>query len=202
MRLSILIPTLIKRKDMFNILLDNLIKQMGDFEIYLNPTHNVKIFKGAVVEILAYSDNKEHSTGYKRNHLLHISEGDYVVFVDDDDIVYDYYISEILKAIQSNPDCVGIKGLMTTNGHNEIGWELSKDFQNITTTRDGKPFYLRTTNHISPVRRDIALTIGFPDKSNAEDKAYSVGINPFLKTEVKIDLPMYHYKYISTNKEY
>jgi len=42
----------------------------------------------------------------------------------------------------------------------------------------------------------------FPDQSNAEDREYSSRLNPFLKTEVKIDKSIYHYDYKNYDKEY
>ena len=54
----------------------------------------------------------------------------------------------------------------------------------------------------SGMRIDLFLAAMFPDKSNAEDKAYSERLNPFLRTEVSIPQPIYHYKYSSQNKEY
>ena len=81
--------------------------------------------------------------------------------------------------------------------------EKRKDNPNKTVTKNNKPFYLRTTNHISPVRRSIAIECGFPDISNAEDKSYSDRILPFLKTERKIgNIPMYYYQFSTHNKEY
>ncbi len=185
MRLSILICSLESRNHLLQELLDTLNKQ-------ILPD----------VEILTNIDNRQKSTGKKRQELLNLSQGEYVVFIDDDDSVPDYYISKLLTALESNPDCVSICGTMTTNGAKEIGWRLSKDYENITITENGKPFYLRKTNHITAVKRNIATLVGFPDKSNAEDKYYSDGINQYLKTESIIKQPMYHYKYETTNKQY
>lgn len=152
---------------------------------------------------LIYDDNEKDTTGMKRNRLLEKASGKYIVFIDADDEVPPYYIEEILKGAEADCDCMGMLGYMTTDGANEIGWELSKDFPNDTIIRDGKKFYTRKTNHISPVRRELALQTMFPDKSNGEDKDYSDRLNPLLKTEYKITMPdMYHYKYSSFNKAY
>jgi len=63
-----------------------------------------------------------------------------------------------------------------------------------------KTVYHRHTNHITAVKRIIALAAGFPDKSNAEDKHYSDRLQ--LRTEFKIDRPMYTYRFTTKNKQY
>lgn len=185
MKLSILIPFVEQHRECFEELQMSLGRQ----------------YSGIDVELI-YDDSEYDSTGVKRNRLLSMAKGEYVVFIDADDEVPEYYISEILKGIESGCDCIGMKGYMTTNGKNRIDWELSKDYENDTITVNGRPFYIRKTNHISPVRRELALMTMFPDKSNAEDKDYSDRLNPLLKTEYKIDKTMYHYKYQTENKTY
>lgn len=187
--LSILICTLDDRLNEYMKLILELVEQIKN--------------KIGVVEVLVESDNGEISTGAKRNLLLQRARGKYVCWVDDDDEISPYYVEEILKGAEMDCDCMGILGYMTTNGADEIGWELSKDFENDTITRNGKRFYIRKTNHIAPVKRELALLTMFPDISNGEDKDYSDRLNPLLKTEYKITMPdMYHYKYITRQKEY
>ena len=186
MILSILIPFVYQHRDFYEELVKSLEQQ----------------YNGHDVEIIS-DDSETDSTGVKRNRLLQKASGKYVVFIDADDYVMPYYIDEILKGAESDADCIGMQGWMTTDGGNKIGWELSKDFQNDTVIRNGKKFYIRKTNHISPVKRDLALRVMFPDKSNAEDKDYSDRLNPLLKTEYKIgDKLMYHYRFTTKNKTY
>lgn len=187
MILSILIPSLESRAHLLNVLIENI---------------NNQIKEHYAVEVITLVDNKQITTGAKRQRLLEMSKGKYIVFIDDDDYIPEYYVEEMLKGCSSDCDCMAINGHMTTNNTNKIDWRISKDYQNITIKENGFDIYLRKTNHITAVKRDIALIVGFPNKSNAEDKAYSDGINPYLKTEYKIHLPMYHYKYSTLNKEY
>ena len=187
MVISILICSLESRKAQLELLLTELKQQRND-----NPE----------VEILTYVDNKQFSTGYKRGALLFSATGKYIVFIDDDDWVEPYYIEELLKAAESDADCFAINGWITTNGKNKMQWFLSKDNQNETKFKNGVPYYKRKTNHITAVKRELALKAGFPDKSNAEDKFYSDRVAPLCKTEYKIDKPMYNYRFSTLNKEY
>lgn len=152
------------------------------------------------VEIIINDAGPPMQTGTKRQRLLMASCGEYVVYIDDDDMVPTYYVEEMLKAIESGPCCVGIKGTMTTDGQHMTEWRLSKDYQNVDRVENGKTVYYRRTNHITAVKRDIAMRAGFPDKSNAEDKHYSDRL--VLHTEVKIDRPMYEYRFSTKNKTY
>ena len=152
------------------------------------------------IEIRFHDAGPHMSTGAKRQALLHGSFGDYVTFIDDDDMVPAYYCDEMLKAIDQEPDCVGINGTMTTDGHHETIWRLSKDYGNFDKVEGNRTVYYRHTNHITAVKRSIALAAGFPDKSNAEDKYYSDRL--ILHTEVKIEPPMYHYRFSTKNKTY
>lgn len=140
------------------------------------------------------------TTGRKRGDLLKKATGKYVVFIDDDDMVPEYYVSEMLTACASDCDCVAINGIMTTDGQHETKWLLSKDYQNHDAREGNKMVYYRHTNHITAVKREIALAAGFPDKSNAEDKHYSDRLQ--LSTEYKIEKPMYHYIFSTRNKSY
>lgn len=156
--------------------------------------------EGKPVEILTNVDNRQKTTGQKRQELLQQSQGRYVVFIDDDDTVPDYYVDEMLKACASDCDCIAINGIMTTNGAHETKWFISKDYQNKDVREGNKTVYYRRTNHITAVKREIALRAGFPDKSNAEDKHYSDRL--VLKTEFRIEKPMYVYRFSTVNKQY
>jgi glycosyltransferase involved in cell wall biosynthesis len=149
---------------------------------------------GREIEFI-YDDIMSYNIGTKRNKLLQRAKGDYIVFIDDDDEISPNYVSEILKAIESNPDSVGINGIITTNGHNQRKWFISKEYK---TWHEANGIYYRTPNHISPVRRELALQAGFPEWSFGEDAEYSRRLLPLLKTEVIISEPLYHYKFVNT----
>lgn len=151
-----------------------------------------KVVKDYKVEI-CWDTSMFYNIGVKRNRLLNLAKGEYIVFVDDDDKISENYISEILQACVSGADCIGINGVITTNGGDERKWFISKEYGLWFTGADGN--YYRTPNHISPVRRELALQAGFPEISFAEDYEYSMRLLPLLKTESLISIPLYHYDY-------
>jgi hypothetical protein len=205
MMLSILICSIDGREEMLSNLVCFLDKQGGGFKGLYSKQINgcsVGILTYPEHEIIFAIDNRVISTGTKRQLLLDAAKGHMISFIDEDDEVPDYYLEEGLNAAKSGMDCASMYGEMTTNGSQNIGWFLAKDNPNSTIKKGKDNFYLRTTNHLSFVKRELALLAGFKDISNGEDKAYSEALNPYLKTEYAISRPMYHYKFISTNKSY
>lgn len=177
LRLSVLIATMPNRRESYKRLLES----MG---------YMIKSYPN--VEIIT-DDSMDYNIGVKRNKLLQKAKGDYIVFCDDDDLVSFNYIDYIFRAIKDNPDCIAINGIITTNGQNERKWFISKEYGKWYTGPDGT--YYRTPNHISPVKRELALQAGFPEISFGEDAEYSRRLLPLLKTESIITEPIYHYDY-------
>lgn len=149
------------------------------------------------VEVLVEMDDGQMTTGAKRNILLKRAVGEYVVFIDDDDSVVPSYISNILAALQSGPDAVGFKGYISTDGQPYLEWSISKDHAYETVYQNGTTKYLRYNNHLSPVKREIALLIGYPDKYHQEDYDYAKRLHEsgLIKTENFIDKHLYYYNF-------
>jgi len=188
MKLSILICTILDRDTSFRKLLSVLTSQQTD-----------------EVEILSECDTGQMSTGAKRNLLLQRATGDYICFVDDDDMVSDDYVSLILKELESEPDCVGITVAKTKDGMPFR--RLVKSLECLKTQWIWNYNQLNNTqymipDHLTPVRREIALKVGFKDISKGEDTVYSIGILPYLHIEKVITKPIYFYDLQIVEKRY
>jgi len=185
--LSICVCTILERKDMY-ISLSNKI---------MNQIHKVsKKYNYDVANLYTHANN-HLDIGTKRNNLLNDVQGHYIVFIDDDDDISDDYVELIIDAIISNEnvDCIGIKGIITTDNIETKKWEISKDFG---SWYESNNVYYRTPNHISPIKTELArLSGGFPPLKQGEDYQYSMNVLPLLKTEIKIDKEIYHYQYNS-----
>lgn len=183
MILSILICTIPKRKYLLNQLLTDLNKQV----------------KACATEIEILTDNENGTVGAKRQRLLEKATSEYVVFIDDDDRVSSDYLRSILFALESSPDVVGFMGFITTNGRYKTNFKISKDCGYETTARG----YERFNNHLSPIKRSIALQIGYKDMSFQEDYDYAVRLvnSGLVKTERFISKHLYFYQYV-TKKSY
>ena len=93
-KLSVLVPTVPSRLNFFYPRLMTQLLNQG----VLYPQ----------VEIIGLFDNKKRTVGEKRQDLLNLAKGEYLVFIDDDDRITDDYISSIIETLDQNPntDCV------------------------------------------------------------------------------------------------
>lgn len=173
--LSILICSLESRLKYLNGLLQKIDLQIDE--------------SGENIEVICETDRGESSIGTKRNSLIAKASGEYVCFIDDDDDISDDYIKCIVGALKSKPDCVGIEGKLISLSGESI-FRHSIQFQGWYTGSDA---YYRTPNHLNPVKRNIAVMVGFPISNFGEDHWYSNGLRQALKTEEYIGHPIYFY---------
>ena len=180
MILSILIPTLPER----STLLANMVSYIGQHE---------------GVEIITDDRGRHITTGHKRNDLIQRAQGDYTVFVDDDDYVTPDYTASILEALNSRPDVVTFEGWYTENGRNRVDWVIKLGERYEARTENGKYMFFRFPNHLCPVKRSITAQVKFPPITQGEDYQWAVKLQPYLKTSVHIPKLIYHYAF-RTNK--
>lgn len=191
MKLSILIPTIKHREEMFKELFYELRGQINRC--------------GATGEVEVLFNNDAVATiGAKRNDLLSRSTGEYVCFIDDDDTVSKDYVKLILEAIEKKPDCVSLKGVLTVDGKNPEIFEHSikySEWETVDNPTNGIK-YLRCPNHLNCIKASIAKDYPFVESNFGEDKLWSVDIKESgrLKSEIYIDEVLYHYKYVSDKK--
>lgn len=193
MILSILIPTVPQRKHLFDALVNHIEKQINE-----NNFNND-------VEIVSHSaPNGTMTTGAKRNILVQMARGTYVWHIDDDDWISNTAIMDVINAIQTSPDALAINGTWTENGKRLTRWFISKDNPYCAAIIDGVEVFLRHPNHITPMKREIAVQVPYNDVSNMEDYYFSMKLKELqlIKTEVKIDNPIYEYRYITYDKLY
>jgi glycosyltransferase involved in cell wall biosynthesis len=190
--LSILIPTVNGREEKLEKLLHILEAQQTD-----DDPDDIND-----IEIIVDKDNKEVSIGEKRQRLLESAQGEYVVFIDDDDEVSHDYIRQILKNLGA--DAVGFLIDCFYDGKYTGRAKASKQYLNWADDVDGYR-YVRTIYHKTPHKRELALQTGFKDIRFGEDYDYCMRLQPLIKTENFIDKVLYFYRYTSSedhNKKY
>ena len=150
------------------------------------------------VEILILTDNKTRHLGDKRNVMVDMAQGRYVVHVDDDDRLNPTYITSLLAAAATDADVITFDVSVSLNGSTPKLCRYSLDYRADRNLADG---YERLPNHLMPVRRELALQAPFQPILKGEDSAYARDIRPLLTTEHHIDRVLYHYDYSDATTE-
>ena len=171
MKLSILICTINNRN--INLILEQLNPQLTD-----------------EVELLYLGDNKKRTTGEKRNNLITLAKGDYVVFIDDDDRITDDYVKSLLEATQGGLDCIVFDLAYFFNGKfiqkAKSGIEFDNDY-------DFTGIFLRRPNHIMCIKREIASEVKFLGINLGEDFDWAFKLKDKLRTQTRINKVLYFY---------
>ena len=183
--LSILIPTVYTRKKKFDELMWMLNAQRNALP---NPND---------VEILTLLDNGELMVGAKRNKLLNMAKGTWICYCDDDDRVFGDYIPKILKALETNPDSVGITIFWTDNLFENVRLLVrSLDFKWTHWLMKSDKLTAGRPAHLNPTRSSIAKSVRFNENVVAgEDSEWSAQVAPKLKTHTDVLEPLYHYNF-------
>ena len=150
------------------------------------------------IEILMLTDNKRMMLGRKRNLMVDIAQGRYVLFLDDDDRIEPDMFRTVLDSTDSDADVITFLVSVSLNGEPPMICRYSKDFPCDRNTDDG---YERLPNHICCVKRDLAAQVDFPSIAYGEDSGYSKLLQPLLRTEHAIDRVLYHYDYSTQTTE-
>lgn len=187
--LSILVPSVSTRRKTFAPKIAEAL--FGQHEL-LHPADRAR------VEILMLTDAKGVKLGDKRNNMIRMARGEYVVFVDDDDRVTPDYVASLLAATVTGADCITFDAMVSLNGGPAQVCHYSMEYDrdhNVTGA------YHRLPNHITAVRRLLALSNPFPSLQCGEDAAFARALKPMLTTQHRIDRVLYFYDYSDATTE-
>lgn len=180
-KLSILVATIPNRINNYYLqLMNNLIEQ-------------VKLYND--VELISFFDNKKRTIGRKRNDMVQAAQGEYIVFIDDDDRIAPDYVKEIMTALYDNPntDCVVFDVLSSTNGGIPIlgkyGIEYNFGFVQIENRLEWRSL----PTHIMVYKSEISKKYGFSDVSSVEDTDFIIRAFRDIKEQTRINKILYFY---------
>lgn len=185
--LSVLIPTLARRERLLLGLLAVLLPQAEAAP------------QG--VEVVALRNCGERPLGEYRDALMAGARGEYLCFVDDDDMVTPDYVSEICQALAGRPDVVGYIQACTGIG---APWNIAS-IQWIGTEPgpwpgllDGQDAFVRGFTHLMPVRADLARRCSFrghPASWTHEDTQFADAMMRLLDGADEAFIPKALYEY-------
>lgn len=176
---TILVPTIGEREALFRRLLDVLVPQLDEH--------------AGAVRVLARRNAGELSVGELRDSMLAEATGEYVSWIDDDDLVPEFYVAEVVRALAGRPDHVGYRLAYYSDGvEREV---VDHSLRHRRWHRNGEGRLVRDFTHVDPVRREHATRGRFAAarRGRAEDRSWVKQVRPFLRTEAYIDRVMYHY---------
>lgn len=176
---TILIPTIPERDHLLRRLLAVLLPQLEQHE--------------GAVEIRARRNAGEIPIGELRDAMLAEATGEYVSWIDDDDLVPDDYVAEVVAALAGRPDHVGYQVEYSVDGEPKELVDHSLRHRRWHRTAAGE--LVRDFTHVDPVRREHATRGRFAVArvGRAEDRAWVKQVRPFLHTEAYINKVMYRY---------
>lgn len=177
-KLSVLVCSVLERASTF---LPKILKQL---DAQCSQHHDV--------EVLLLLDNKTMTLGEKRNEMVRVSSGRYVVFVDDDDRIEPHYVATLLDAINSGVDIITFGVSVSLNGDTPKLCKYSMKYEKDYNTSDA---YFRIPNHICCVKRSIAIATPYKPILRGEDAAYAKDLLPKLNSEYVINDVLYHYDF-------
>lgn len=159
----------------------------------------IDLEKTNAVEILGLFDNKKRTVGEKRQALLQIANGSYLVFIDDDDRVADTYIKDILLALKDDPDCVVFDCLCTMNNTKRIYCKYGIEYEYKDTDQDGNWF--GKPAHTMVYRAAIAKKHHYQSVSVGEDVEWVKRACNEIKKQNRISKVLYYYDYNDSTSE-
>lgn len=178
--LSILICSLHSRKKLLDKL-ENILQPQLDK--YANE-----------VESVVLTDNGQMKIGAKRNHLIKVCRGEYVTFVDDDDLVSDNYCEKLLEKIKFSPDVIVFDAERWENGRFDRNVKYGIEYLRDSNTRN---CYYRIPNHLMCIKKSIAEKYPFKEINFGEDADFAKRILPELKKQERINETLYKYLYVN-----
>lgn len=172
---TILVATIGQRANRFERLLNQLMPQ-------------VDRHSGAVI-VSALWNNGERPLAEVRQDLLDHAQSEYISFVDDDDVLPNYFVDEVVKRL---------------DGVDYVGWRMQCYYNGVTLKPtfhslrydhwwDDEIGYYRDVSHLNPVRTALAKQVSFRVGTPPEDVSWADRMRGLLVTEHYVDQIMYHY---------
>ena len=183
MKLSILIATVKEREEKFNNLFNritSIVKDYDGIEILYNDAPR-------------YDEPNGLTVGEKRQALIDVAKGKYIMFVDDDDDVQDNFIESLYPLLDKDVDVINGNVLAYIDGITHIIDQSI--FYNSEQLQEG--ITKRFPSVMSVWNRELTKKAKFKPLNNGEDFDWTHQMNP--KTEIKTDLIWQVYNYSSIN---
>ena len=186
--LSILIPTIPQRGNMFTELFNKVHRQIE----YMNTFHSTL----GKIEVLI-DDSPRFlegglSIGKKREALVKRAEGKYLCFLDDDEDIANNYVETLVRLCQRDADVCTFRNISRMESYwclVDMGLHYPNDQASPQITVRRKPW------HICPVRSYFAKLHKFNDSNYGEDFDWMSKVLEHCTTEAKSEAVIHEYRH-------
>lgn len=146
------------------------------------------------IEVLGFFDNKKRSVGTKRQDMLDLARGEYLVFIDDDDRITDDYVDSIIGVLKNNSkvDCIVFNSICCIENSSlkklcKYGIEYSYGDINGGLEWRGLPA------HTMVWKSEIAKKHRYSNMERHEDVDWVKRAVKDIKKQIRIDRVLYYY---------
>lgn len=189
--LSILIPTIDERREMFNTLYRELDNQaeacwkshpsLGS--VHIATHHGPKFINGGT------------SVGEKRNGLVQGARGKYLCFLDDDETISPDYVETLLRLCYQDKDVCTFRSLFKCDTYWTVIDMSTQHSENEQATPER--IVKRRAWHICPVKSEYAKQEQFKNINNAEDWEWFERVSQRIVTQAHTDRIIHQYNHSS-----
>jgi hypothetical protein len=146
------------------------------------------------IEVATRIFDPKMQIGENRQEMVDRANGEYVCFIDDDDLVPANYISRIYPLLDG-VDYIGFRLQYYVDGAKQAPTFHSLRYSTWNADQEG---YYRDLSHVNPIRRELSLLSRY-EGGNGEDSRWGDRLRALgvVKTEHFIDEVMYLYLFRS-----
>jgi len=147
------------------------------------------------VQVVVLYNNFEKTIGELRQQILNEAQGEYISFIDDDDLVPPDFVATILPHLNGKNDYVGFKVALFNNGVRKKPVYHSLKYHDWYEDDAG---YYRDITHLNPLKTELARQGTFVGMAG-EDVQWANQVRGKAKKEVFIDRELYEYRHSQTD---
>jgi glycosyltransferase involved in cell wall biosynthesis len=158
------------------------------------------------LEVMVFVDNKQRHLGAKRNALMDLAAGRYVMHCDDDDSVTPDFFVKLLPHFDGNYDLIAYNAFVSFNGSPEfkVTTMLGAECEQPKHLPEGRYSDItRPPWHWSTWRTDFARRFKFPAHyDGAEDWFFLKQALPAVHSWKKIEATLFYHRYDNRTSEF
>lgn len=154
----------------------------------------VQAHKGKIQLIVLYN-NFDKLLGELRQQIVDKAQGEYISFIDDDDMVPADFCATILPHLNGKNDYIGFNVAFFNNGVRRKPVKHSIGYKDWSEDDTG---YYRDITHLNPIKTSLARQATFTGGAG-EDINWANQLRGKVKTQHYIDREMYEYRHSTTD---